>query len=472
MTVHGGIFSWVRGFNIGRRAIRAAPARMLCVAVVFLAATPVTAQDTTWVVAQIGADGASSAASVAGLLRARGIHVATQDSIRARLENAGVVELEPLPPEIGQVLARTAEAALERVAAGEDDEVVAMATGVLGEASRHIARLGREEQTAIDVANLCLYVVRAHLHAGRGDDARTQARECIRLVPDLEPESRLHPPDVRALVAREAQRLESDGSHVLVAQLTSEARANCRLRLNGRDMGSEIRRALPAGRYFVEAVCGSSAADFVHIAEMRSPSTVRVQATPLLHAGLRFEGAVPVLRQADPAVIFALARFAAADRVVTVASSGNAVALTRYDVSPRGAAWRADARWTAGSPSQRSHAVDLILRPAAATVPTTTAADHVSTAGRPIWGPILVGAVGVAALSVVGVGLAGRGCLREDAGRCVEERNVDTTAALAYGGVGAAGILGAILWHLLGADTASHDRVEVSLGGLVMQRSF
>lgn len=93
-----------------------------------------------------------------------------------------------------------------------------------------------------------------------------------------------------------------------------------------------------------------------------------------------------------------------------------------------------------------------------------------------IAGPLILG---VAGLGVLGVDIAlvlSSGCQkRHESGTCLEPRDINTGAAIAWGAAGTAMIAGAILWYVLDepADSAQDDvALRVGPGGVSLSGSF
>jgi tetratricopeptide (TPR) repeat protein len=92
-----------------------------------------------------------------------------------------------------------------------------------------------------------------------------------------------------------------------------------------------------------------------------------------------------------------------------------------------------------------------------------------------IVGSSALGAVGLAGIAAMGVGLARDGsCTREVAGRCVTESSA-TAWTWVYGGVGAAALAGSAVWLALSAKRRKEERktqVSVSPTGVWVSRMF
>ncbi len=85
--------------------------------------------------------------------------------------------------------------------------------------------------------------------------------------------------------------------------------------------------------------------------------------------------------------------------------------------------------------------------------------DSGDSSGPSLVGPAVLGAAGLAGLTVAVVGIAGSGgCLDEDAsGACIEENGTHWAAVGAWGGLGLAAVVGAVVWLVVGLDDGDGD---------------
>jgi hypothetical protein len=76
----------------------------------------------------------------------------------------------------------------------------------------------------------------------------------------------------------------------------------------------------------------------------------------------------------------------------------------------------------------------------------------------PVVGPLILGGAG-AVLIVTDIALVlGSGCDRRNSlGHCEDGDEIDETLAIAWAGVGAAAVVGAVLWHVIGSGPADRD---------------
>ncbi|WP_053232417.1 PEGA domain-containing protein [Sandaracinus amylolyticus] len=202
----------------------------------------------------------------------------------ARVESALSEPFRAAPPEIARRLGQAAEAVLEDVAFGRNQQGLDVGQPLLAELDPHLAGLGRDEQSASDVANLCLYLVRAHVQKRDLGAARQQVQVCLRLVPDLRADERLHPPSVRDLLSETRASLERGEGGILAVHAAPTDPEGCAIRVNGRRMGQTpwARLPLPPGPYVVQIECAADRAGRVHPVQVAGDSPTRV----MIHAEL------------------------------------------------------------------------------------------------------------------------------------------------------------------------------------------
>jgi hypothetical protein len=151
-------------------------------------------------------------------------------------------------------LARDAQQALYHVAMGLYTSASADVARVLKRADHALESLNRETLSARQLLDSCLFIVRARLQERKPKAAREQALECRRLVPDIDPDASIHPPDVIGEVAAAEAQLESQRPASL--RVTSEP-SGCPVFIQGRNLGStplELPRLTP-GAYRIQVEC-------------------------------------------------------------------------------------------------------------------------------------------------------------------------------------------------------------------------
>ncbi len=153
-----------------------------------------------------------------------------------------------------------------------------------------------------------------------------------------------------------------------------------------------------------------------------------------------------------------------------------AVASGRYTLEVRAKGSRSYAQTVDVPPNEaRQVEVDVALKPrageAAAAGPVgpdafDLDADTGAEPSRPVVGPLILGGMGVAALTYDVVALAGSGCdHREPSGACTKKTEINAAPAAIFGVVGVGAIAGAALWYLLGEqEPAGEARVSLAPG--------
>ncbi|MBW2507768.1 MAG: PEGA domain-containing protein [Deltaproteobacteria bacterium] len=192
----------------------------------------------------------------------RGIEVWALERAVARFEAR-----ESTPPaqlderEIGEWKAYS-KAAMLPLASGDYAESMRLLSRAQELSRRAPEQLNREPGGARQVLDTCLFMVRALQQAGSESLARGLARECRELVLEGEPNERMHPPEVLAVLSNvDRARAEQTGS-ILVRSEPSD----CGVRVNGVLLGEtpyEIRELFP-GRYRVQVECEEGVPSRVH----------------------------------------------------------------------------------------------------------------------------------------------------------------------------------------------------------------
>ncbi|MCB9603806.1 MAG: PEGA domain-containing protein [Sandaracinus sp.] len=144
--------------------------------------------------------------------------------------------------------------------------------------------LNREAGRARQVLDTCLYLVRAFLETGDTPQAETQARECRRLVPRVDPSQFRHTPEVRELLERVDAAIAREPLGRLVVE--SEP-SGCAVRLAGVASGQTPFTLvdLAQGTYGVQVECSPEDRGRVHRVEVRTGET-------RVHIDTRFESAL------------------------------------------------------------------------------------------------------------------------------------------------------------------------------------
>jgi len=196
-------------------------------------------------------------------LRERGRRAFSVEQAKALFEQHG--SAPPMTASAADIdeLARDAQRALYHVASGLPARAKADVERALGRARKALESLNRETRAAQHLLDACLYLVRAHLQNNSRNEARRQALECRRLVPDIAPEPTVHPPDVIGVLAEAQADLRAHEPASL--RIESEP-MGCAAYVNGRNLGptpKELSRLSP-GEYRIQAECEQGVMGRVH----------------------------------------------------------------------------------------------------------------------------------------------------------------------------------------------------------------
>jgi hypothetical protein len=160
-------------------------------------------------------------------------------------------------------LAKDAQRALYHVASGLPQRAKKDVERALERARRALESLNRETRAAQHLLDACLYLVRAHLQHNDRAEARSQALECRRLVPDIAPEPTVHPPDVIGVLAEAQAQLRA---HEPAALRIESEPTGCAAYVNGRNLGptpKELSQLSP-GEYRLQVECEPGVMGRVH----------------------------------------------------------------------------------------------------------------------------------------------------------------------------------------------------------------
>lgn len=453
----------------------------LAVALLFAPLASASAQGRDWIVVTASAGGDATPVQRAAQravesLHAAGHTVVAEATLAARLRHGASAPMTLLTPSDAQRLASTDAAALDLVAFGSDDQALGVVEPALHDVEGRLAATGRDDEASRHGANLCLYAVRAQLHARRPEAAATQATRCLFLFPDLVPDPRMHPPPVRAAIDA-AKRASVAGAATLVVE-APDTEGTCAVRLNGRRIAPSVpaRISVVPGTYDLQVECDLQPGR-VHRAVTRPGLETRLAIDSRLDdalgatdgSRLAYQDAEAMSAQAGRHAV-ALGAAARVEEVLLVrpASTG-ALALERYRV--RDARRLARATVALGASERVPPAVTALLAGRSIQVGESTHAgstagaagdDPTVRSGQSLLGPLALGTVGVVGVAVATVALLGAGCVDSGpSGACLEERHANGWAVAGYGGAGLLAIGGAVLWLLLGANSDEDDARQV-----------
>ncbi len=143
---------------------------------------------------------------------------------------------------------------------------------------RAIEALNRETAMARTVLDTCLYVVMGLWETGKTARAEEQARECRRLVPQIQPTMTLHTPTVRSIIERiDRERQQEAGATLEI----KSPRNGCLVRLNGLQLGTTpfIMGELIPGEYRVQVECDKDRPGRVHRIVLETDETLWIDPT-------------------------------------------------------------------------------------------------------------------------------------------------------------------------------------------------
>lgn len=282
--------------------------------------------------------------SAAALEASVGGVIGTERAI-SRVE-AGLSEpFRPAPPELARRLGQTVESVLEDVAFGRNQQALDVGQPLIAELDPHLAALGRDDQASSDLANLCLYLVRAHAQKRDAASAAQQVRMCLRLVPDLAADPRLHPPAVRELLGAARRELDEGSGGILAVHAASTDPEGCAIRVNGRNVGRTpwARVPLVPGPYATQIECDPARAGRVHPVQVAGDAPTRITIRARLAEALSTRPAIALSypSRSDLAVhldddVAVLAEVIGAERVLVAVDDGQSLVVRAFSVSADG----------------------------------------------------------------------------------------------------------------------------------------
>ena len=157
---------------------------------------------------------------------------------------------------------------------------------------RAIEALNRETAMARTVLDTCLYVVMGLWETGKTAQAEEQARECRRLVPQIQPTMTLHTPTVRSIIEQIDRERQQEASVTLEVK---SPRNGCLVRLNGLHLGTTpfLMGELIPGEYRVQVECDKDRPGRVHRIVLHSDEILWID--PTLDDAVRTEPEVHLL---------------------------------------------------------------------------------------------------------------------------------------------------------------------------------
>jgi len=155
---------------------------------------------------------------------------------------------------------------LEDVAFGEDNRARSTAEKLIKKATPFLPAIGRDNDATNRLGDLCLHIVRALLHQNKNNEADTWAMECLRMIPDLQPDPSVHAPWVRQQLENARQRVAGAQGTTLGIFTTPQLTQPCDVRVQGRKLGQAPLQqlALPPGEYAVQIECEPNKPGRIH----------------------------------------------------------------------------------------------------------------------------------------------------------------------------------------------------------------
>jgi hypothetical protein len=227
-------------------------------------------------------------------LRKQGISVWSSAQAVKRFEQRGSVLPSVVTDLTIEDWTARSQAAVRQLAHGEYASALSLLEEAQGRSDAILAELNRDPKRARTVLDTCLYMVRAFLVTGDEEQARAQAKECVRMSPRTEPTGYMHPP----VVAKVYEQASRPGPEHTGSLLVESEPSDCALRVNGVLIGNtpfEMTDLYP-GEYRAQVECGPDAPGRVHWVDVSRGRTnlfvidrfdQAVRTTPILH--LRYE---------------------------------------------------------------------------------------------------------------------------------------------------------------------------------------
>lgn len=265
-------------------------------------------------------------AKVGRELRKQGIGVWSSAQAVKRFEQRGSVLPSVVTDLAIEEWTARSQAAVRQLAHGEYASALSLLEEAQGRSDAISAELNRDPKRARTVLDTCLYMVRALLVTGDEEQARTQAEQCVRMVPGTEPTGYMHPP----IVAKVYEQASQPGPAHTGSLLVESEPSDCELRVNGVLVGNtpfEMTDLYP-GEYHAQVECSPDAPSRVHRVNVSRGRTnlfvvdrfdQAVRTTPVLH--LRYESSPDERQRPRDARAFATVLPATAVVLASVSAS-------------------------------------------------------------------------------------------------------------------------------------------------------
>ena len=213
-----------------------------------------TKQDVSWMQPAV--------TTMQGALSRQGIGVLSPEQAAALFEQKGSASSTKVTDTDVQEWVTRSRQAIRHLARGDYATALKELKQAQVLSRKAVDELNRVQIRSQNVLDTCLYLVRALLETGDRARAKAQVQECVRLVPQGEPNPHMHTPDVIALYkATSAPGPEQTGSLAV-----SSEPSGCEVRINGLGFGKtpfEIADLYP-GEYQVQVECDPGRRGRVH----------------------------------------------------------------------------------------------------------------------------------------------------------------------------------------------------------------
>jgi hypothetical protein len=234
----------------------------------------------------------------ARIREARGAEFRSVEETRAAFEErASAAPIELQAEDIDRWLDHK-EAATKHLAHQDYVRAAASLKAAQEVSERAIEALNRETAMARTVLDTCLYVVRGLWETGKTAQAEEQARECRRLVPQIQPTMTLHTPTVRSIIDQIDRERQEEAAATLEVK---SPRKGCLVRLNGLHLGTTpfMMAELIPGEYRVQVECDKDRPGRVHRIDLHDDATLWID--PTLDDAVRTEPEVHLIYPSEEA---------------------------------------------------------------------------------------------------------------------------------------------------------------------------
>lgn len=441
------------------------------------------AQDASWLVVVASTAGEDPGAarrvarSAAAHLHDRG-HVTVEGrSLETRLRERLSVSRPQVSTSLVQRVTSAVDPTLSLVATRDADQVRRLVEPILDDVAAEIAALGLDDTATVALSNLCLFLVRAELEAGRADEARRVAGRCFALVPDVDAErlfyrgtQPMHPGPVRALITE----VRRSASTTLVVEAPDSEGQACRVRLQGRVVADQVPATINVvpGSYALQVECAGaeSRVRYVEAQGNRTRALVDARLDSALvgssELGLVYASGNARDARLPSDVALLAARLEIGNVLIVSTAGGSSIRVARWSSS-------SDAMQSEELPLDAAErvpaAVDSLLgRERPSLIPTTSRERADEESGGPPIPAFALIAAGAIALGVATYGFIVAGDCTSD--ECAGRYELASPAIWLWTAGGVAGVGAGVLWLAVGSGSEDEPpptstRLGVRVGG-------